>query len=165
MAETVVPPGFVPTLVSALSLTVAGVLWFEMREMRAEPLRGAVLVYDEVSMPGQVRPFTEAGFDPNAIIDQAVDRALARGFVLVQATPEVVAPETAMFRIDDFVAIPAGVAAEARPGEDLVPAPQVTLDRAPPAEPESIPEDLQPSTLDLDAWLNSQVTTPPSSGD
>ena len=68
-----------------------------------------VLIYNADLVAEQSRPYLLAGYDGPAIIQQAFDAALARGHVIIKASEEIAAPQSALFRIQDFVASPSEV--------------------------------------------------------
>ncbi len=86
-------------LALCLSLAALAVSW------QAVDRGPSMLVYDPDHVSAQIGPYIEAGQDPIAVIDTAVQRAVARGFILVDARLEIRAPDTARLRLQDFVAV------------------------------------------------------------
>lgn len=67
--------------------------------------QASVLIYDAQHIASQIAPYVEAGQDPLAVIDAAVDGAVEKGFILIDARVEVVAPQTAKLQLQDFVEV------------------------------------------------------------
>lgn len=65
-----------------------------------------VLVYDQAQIDQQAEPYIARGFDGVTVINQAFDRARERGHVIMRAGKDVAYPDSALFRISDFVAEP-----------------------------------------------------------
>jgi len=134
MSNKVISSGFIPIALSSLALVVASACFYHLDRLEAQVSVGKVLVYDEGEIPHQVAPFARAGFDVNHVVQQAIDRAHAQGYVILRAGDDTAAPEVAEFRIGTFIAVP-----------DV---------------PEDAPQPKVPE--ELDAWLKSQVQVNPN---
>ncbi|PZQ48804.1 MAG: hypothetical protein DI556_13395 [Rhodovulum sulfidophilum] len=73
------------------------------------PLDPPVLVYDEAGIIEQIRPFVEAGYVANDVIERAFSRALERGHLILRRSDDVAGGPALEFRVADFVALPEGV--------------------------------------------------------
>ncbi len=65
----------------------------------------SVLIYDPDYIAAQIEPYVEAGQDPMAVIDAAVDNAVESGFVVLDSRMEVIAPDSAKLRLQEFVTV------------------------------------------------------------
>ena len=103
------------------TITAWAALW-SVRDMSRAADLGRVLVYDELSIPLQVAPYVDAGFDADTIVRQAFDEAIARGHIILRRGDDVSGGEAVRFRIGEFIAPPPAPAAGERPGRRELPA-------------------------------------------
>lgn len=91
------------TGLSIIALAVSVAAYLNGRGTENVPT--SVLVYDPQYVASQIAPYVEAGQDPMAVIDVAVDEAVEAGFVVIDARVEVIAPHSAKLRLQDFVEV------------------------------------------------------------
>lgn len=72
------------------------------------PLDRPILVYDDAAITEQIRPYAEAGYAANEVIERAFSRALERGHLILRRSDGVAGGPALEFRVADFVALPEG---------------------------------------------------------
>lgn len=105
------------------------------------PLDRPILVYDEAGITEQIRPYAEAGYIANDVIERAFSRALERGHLILRRSDGVAGGAALEFRVADFVALPEGVRPPASPeGPLATPLPPRDIGRV---LSEPVPEELR----------------------
>lgn len=64
-----------------------------------------ILVYDKDAIADQSAAYIAAGQDPLRVIDAAVELAVSSGYVVIGADTDVLAPQSALLRLDQFVEV------------------------------------------------------------
>ena len=64
-----------------------------------------ILVYDKDAIADQSAAYIAAGQDPLRVIDAAVELAVSSGYVVIGADNDVLAPQSALLRLDQFVEV------------------------------------------------------------
>lgn len=65
-----------------------------------------VLIYDELFLADEVGPYSDAGYDPSAIVIQAIEVAEKQGHIIIRSDDNIRASDAAYFRVSDFIAPP-----------------------------------------------------------
>lgn len=71
-----------------------------------------LLIYDNASVHTQTAPYIAEGQNPLTVIDAAVQEAVARGFVVIDARLQIKGPPQRTLQLADFVAIGGGIGRE-----------------------------------------------------
>jgi hypothetical protein len=80
----------VPTVLGIFALVLSCGAWWElMRQPVLTSEYPRVLVYDELALPNQVRPYVEAGHDQNEIVTLAFSRAIEQGYLILRRSPDL----------------------------------------------------------------------------
>lgn len=104
--ERVFTPATVASCIAIFALVLAGGAWWEVRDLAARGNTPRVLLYDDASIPMQVGPYARAGYDIDALLQEAFDKAVAKGHVIIRSSEEIRGGSLSLFNIAEFVGAP-----------------------------------------------------------
>lgn len=131
------------TVATGLSIAAFGAAVAALVLVWRAPEPVQLLIYDNATIHQQTAAYVAEGQNPLEVIDAAVQEAVARGYVVVDARLQIKGPPQRILQLSDFVAVGGNIGRETALG--LAPLPGTLPATAPIAQAGLASETVQPA--------------------